>query len=77
MLSLLPFDEDASGWGHRAATTCFAIPAASAGVGFFSSFGSPGFPPEPVGLSSANSAKSVGNQGWIETDNFFGCLFQS
>jgi hypothetical protein len=47
-------------------------------VGFFSfSFGSPVSPSEPVGLSSAISAKSVGNQGWIETDNFFGCLFQS
>ena len=75
MIFLLPFDEDVLGWGHRAATTCLAISAASVGVGFFS-FEPSVVPSGFVGSLSAIPAMSFGNQGsiWI---TFFGYLFQS
>lgn len=73
MLFRLPFDEDASGWGRRAATTCLAISAARGGVwlSFELSVLLSGF----VGLSAISAL--FGIQGSINMDHSFGCLFQS
>ena len=79
MLILLPFDEEAlpGGRGHRAATMCFTILAASSGVESFSlSFGSSIFLVDSAGLSAISRAYlEVG--GLIKIDTFFACLSQS
>ena len=80
MLILLPFDEEASpgGGGHRAATMCFTILAASSGVESFSlSFGSSVFLVGSAGLSSAISRACLEVGGSIKIDTFFACLSQS